>query len=439
MYDIVYIGGGLNYAGAIVAAKSGKRVALVQDDLKELGGACLHRGCIPTKMFLHYASLVYQSHDEILKGELLLDQKRLFERKEDILQKVTKIIHKQCSGFELIEAKGVVVAPHRVQAGANVLEAKNIVIGTGSSAFIPEGIEYDAKSIITSDEVLQMQELPKSIAIYGSGAIGLEMASFFAAAGVKTVLLTRSKELLKQAHPLVSSALKEQLEKMGVTIRFEHEILSAKSTKRGVHVRYRESGENYFDVLLVAVGRRPNTDVIGCTEIELDNGAIMTDSHFQTTLLGHYAVGDCNAKLQLAHAARAQTLHVTQLLTGHKPQPLDLNSVVKFIHTLPMSYASVGMTKRALAAKNREFKEGVTMLKEFTYSLYNHATHGMMITYADSEGFLLGAEILAPNAEELIASVAMALAGEMDVAHARKTVLAHPTFSEALERSFFRI
>ncbi|MEN4053186.1 MULTISPECIES: NAD(P)/FAD-dependent oxidoreductase [Sulfurimonas] len=438
MYDIIYIGGGLNYAGAIVAAKNGKNVALIEKDLNQLGGVCLQKGCIPSKMFLHYANLVYESKNEILQGELELCQKTLFEKKDALLKSVTKVVQKQCSHFELIEGEGSVVAPHKVEVNGKVLEAEHIVMGTGSAPFIPEGIEYNKKDIIVSDEVLQLQELPKKVAVYGTGAIGLEMASFFAAAGVEVFLIDRSENILFNAHPKIIESLKNQLEKLGIKLLQNHPIKSAKSTKKGVHITYEGKSSKYFEMLLVATGRRPNVDVVACDDIKVERG-IVTDTHFETTLQKHYAIGDCNGKVKLAHAARAEVLNVTERILGKKPRILNLEHVVKFIHTLPMRYARVGKNKADLEEQKLEYKESIIMLNQFTYSVYNHASNGVMVSYIDREGFVLGAEIFAPNAEELIAPVAISLAGEMDAASAKRTILAHPTFSEALERTFYKL
>ncbi len=438
MYDIIYIGGGLNYAGAIVAAKNGKKVALVESDMSQLGGVCLHKGCIPSKMFLHYSNLVFESNNDILDGSLRLDMKTLFEKKDALLKSVTKVVQKQCSHFELIEGKGKIISPHKVEVNGEVIEGEYIVIGTGSSALIPEGIEYNSKDIIISDDVLNLQELPPKIAIYGTGAIGLEMAGFFATAGVEVTLIDRKEKLLKNAHPSISNAVKEQLEKLGVTLLGNHAISTTKSTQRGVHITFKDQSSMYMPMLLVSTGRVPNVDVVACEDIVLEKG-IKTDEFFETSLEKHYAIGDCNAKLQLAHAARAEALNVTEQILGLKPRILNLEHVVKFIHTLPMSYAVVGKSKSELEAQNIEYKESLVRLNQFTYSVYNHAGKGLIVSYVDNKGFILGAEILAPNAEELIATVAMSLAGEMDVNQAKRTILAHPTFSEALERTFYKL
>jgi len=438
MVDIAYIGGGLNYAGAVVAAKNGKKVVLIEKELDQLGGVCLHKGCIPSKMFLHYSQLLYESKNEILEGDLTLSMKTLLEKKEALLQSVTKVVVKQCADVELIEGKGVVIAPHTIEVNGKTIEAKHIVIGTGSHPFIPEGIAYNAKDIITSDEVLMMSELPEKIAVYGDGAIGLEMASFFATSGTEVTLIYRHDTIQKNVHPSIQKALTRELEKLRITLLPNHSIKEAKSSEKGVHISFEAGDGMVVPILLVASGRVPNSDVVGCSDISVSRG-IQTNEWFETTLPKHYAIGDCNGKVQLAHAARAQVLNVTDQILGKHPRALDLDYVVKFIHTLPMSYAKVGQSRSELEKSKQEYKESVVTLNQFTYSVYNHASRGVMITYADEDGFILGAEIFAPNAEELIATVAIALAGEMDVSQAKQTILAHPTFSEALERTFYKL
>ena len=438
MYDILYIGGGLNYAGAIIAAKKGLKVALVEKELALLGGTCLHKGCIPSKMFLHHANTLRESRNPLFNGSLTLDMEALVSKKNTLTQSANKAVISQCRNIDLIEGEGKLVAPHTVEVKGKTYEAEHIVIGTGSSLFIPEGIAYDGEQIISSDEVLEMKSLPKNIAIYGDGPIGREMASFFASNKVKTTLISRHEGLLKGAHPLITEGMRVQTEKLGIEHLRNHPVLKAHATQRGVHITFEDGTSKYFDKLLVATGRKPNTDVIATDEVKVKRG-IVTDSSYETTLSQHYAIGDCNGKLQLAHAARAQALYVTQKILGKAPATLNLSHVVRFIHTLPMSYASVGKTKQILESQKTAFKESIVTLNHFTASAFHDASRGVMVAYADSEGFILGAEILAPDAEELIAPVAMALAGEMDAPLAQRTIMAHPTFSEALERSWFKL
>ena len=438
MYDIIYIGGGLNYAGAIVASKQGLKVALVETSLGHLGGTCLHEGCIPSKMFLHHANTVRQSKESVFRGGLVLDMPMLTAQKTELIASASKSIRAQCKDVELIEGKGKVIAPHKVEVDGKVYEAEYIVIGTGSSPFIPEGIAYDGKAIITSNELLDLQKLPANIAIYGDGAIGLEMASFFASAGVEVTLVSRHDRVMSHAHPLIQSAMTKELEKQGVTYLKKHAVSRAQPTEKGVHITFENGASGDFEQMLVATGRQPNTDVIATDEIAVKRG-IETDDFFQTSLEKHFAIGDCNGKLQLAHAARAQALNVTKRIMGKNPGKVNLDHVVKFIHTLPMSYATVGQNKQALEEKGIVFKESSIMLSQFKPAAFHQAGNGVLIVYADALGLILGAELFAPNAEELISTVAMALAGEMTVSMAQETIMAHPTFSEALERVYSRL
>jgi dihydrolipoamide dehydrogenase len=438
MYDIIYIGGGLNYAGAIVASRQGLKVALVETSLEHLGGSCLHTGCIPSKMFLHHANTIRQSKESVFTGKIVLDMPILTAQKDELIADASKSIRAQCKDVELIEGKGKVIAPHKVEVEGKVYEAEHIVIGTGSTPFIPAGIAYDGKRIITSNELLDLQKLPQNIAIYGDGAIGLEMASFFASSGVEVTLLSRKDRLLTHAHPLIQNAMAKELEKQGITYLKEHAISRADSIDKGVHITFENGASGDYDQMLVATGRQPNTDVIATDEISVSRG-IETDDFFQTAVEKHFAIGDCNGKVQLAHAARAQVLNVTMQIMGKNPDKLNLAHVVRFIHTLPMSYATVGQNKQTLEENNTVFKESTVMLSQIKGTAFHQAGNGVLIVYADASGLILGAEIFAPNAEELISPVAMALAGGMTASMAQQTIMAHPTFSEVLERAYFRL
>ena len=438
MYDIIYIGGGLNYAGAVMAAKKGLKVALIEKDLNQLGGVCLHKGCIPSKMFLHYAQSFYQSKSEVFEGSISFNLNKLVNKKEALINAAREAVYAQCKDIELIEGEGYIHEAYEVSVKDKVYKARHIVIGTGSSPFIPEGINYDAKRIITSDEVLELEHFPEAICIYGMGAIGLEMASFFCYCGVEVTLISHSDTLLKQAHPLIQKALKQELEDRGVRFLSGHKITSTKVSSKGVEISFDKNSQISTPMLLVAAGRKANLSVVQTDKINMQSG-ILTDEHFQSSLKDHYAVGDCNAKLQLAHAARAEVLNVTMRILGKDPKVLNLEHVVKFIHTLPMSYASVGQTKDMLEQSKVFYKQAQLSLREFSASSFHDAKNGLICVYTDKEGFILGAEILAPDAEELIAPVAMALVGEMDTKLASRTIMAHPSFSEALERTYFRL
>jgi len=234
--------------------------------------------------------------------------------------------------------------------------------------------------------------------------------------------------------------MKAQLETLGIRLKGKYSIATAKHTpERGVHIVFEDKSEHYVEKLLVATGRHAVVDAIETEAIEIGSKGIKTDAHFETTLAHHYAVGDCNGKIQLAHAARAEVLYVVRKLLGKNPETIHLEQMVKFIHTLPLSYAQVGKSKSALEKEGKAYRESVIPLKGLPFAYTHDASLGVIVVYADEDDFIVGGELLLPNAEELISVVAMAIAGEMDSALAKRTILAHPTFSESLEKSFLRL
>ena len=439
MYDIVFLGGGLNYAGAVVAAKRGLKVALIERDMEHIGGTCLNNGCIPSKHLLSLARVetqlkneAFARHREKLKLDVAVAQK------DAVVSKAHRAIEMQCTnaGVELIEGEGCIYEPHKIEVNGKIYEGRHIVIGTGSTPFIPDGIEYDKEAIITSDEVLNLKEFPQNIAIYGSGAIGVEMASFFAACGVETTLIFRHDHINRKIHPTLLASLEELLQSLGVTFMPNTTIAQASSHQK--RAKLTTNGDIYeFDKLLVATGRLPNTSCVKTDAIRVERG-IVTDEWFETTLKNHWAIGDCNGKLQLAHAARAQVLNVVDTITGNKKR-LDLDNIPKFFYTLPLQYAAIGRTRAQLEAQNISYKESFFPLSALALAQFDESKKGGVTLFGDDEGFVIGAEILAPEAQELISILSTALAGEMDAKSLIEAVFPHPTFSEAIERAARRL
>ncbi|MRI58935.1 MAG: NAD(P)/FAD-dependent oxidoreductase [Epsilonproteobacteria bacterium] len=439
MYDILFLGGGLNYAGAVVAAKKGLKVALIERDMEHIGGTCLNNGCIPSKHLLNLAKVETQLKNEAFvrhKDRIKLDI--AVAQKDTVVAKAHRAIEMQCSaaGVELIEGEGFITQPNTIEVGDKTYQGSHIVIGTGSTPFIPEGIFYDKEAIITSDEVLNLTDFPDNIAIYGSGAIGLEMASFFAACGVETTLIFRRDHISNKLHPTLLEALETLLENLGVTLMPNTTILEAQPHQKRAKITTNKDIYE-FDKLLVATGRRPNTSCIKLGDIDVDRG-IVTDDFFQTTLPNHWAIGDCNGKLLLAHAARAQVLNVVDRILGTKKR-LNLTNIPKFIYSLPLQYAAIGMTKAGLEAQGVSYKEGYFPLSALALAQFDEAKRGGIVLYSDEEGFVIGAEILAPEAQELISTLSAALAGQMDAMSLLEAVFAHPTFSEGIERAARRL
>jgi len=424
--DVVFIGGGLNYVGAIFLARSGKKVILIEKDLNHMGGTCLNNGCIPSKNFLHKTKTLFESKEELFSNELKLDTKKLVEYTENKISTMTKSVAKQISanGVEIIEGEGFVIDSNKVQVNDKIIEAEYIVIGTGAKPHIPDGIEIDYKHIITSDEVLHLKTLPKEITIYGTGAIGLEFAGYFAINGVKTNLMYRKDTISNKIHPKIVEKLELQLKNIGVNLISNTPINSAKVEKNKVIIN-----EDFkTDMLLVATGRSANIDVIK-TDIEVDR-AIKTNQYFQTNIPNIFAIGDCNGKLQLAHAARSESINVANFINGNK-EVLNLDNIPKFIYTIPLSYASVGV---------KGDKEVVYPLSALGITTaVQGSENGVVVMYADKDNFITGAEIFMPDAEEIISTFAVMLSGEMDRDTILKTTFPHPVFSEIIDYATRRI
>ena len=428
MYDVIIIGGGLGYAAAIVLSKAGKKVALIEKDLNHLGGTCLHNGCIPSKNLLHRAKTLLELKEDVFEGKAKIELSKLQDKIQNIISSHTKGVTAQlkAAGVELIEGEGYVI-DNGVEVNGKTLEAKNIIIATGSRPREPKEIEFDYKHIITSKEALQFKKVPKEISIYGSGAIGLEMASFFASIGTKVNLIYRHETISRRFPETITQKLEEQLKEIGVNLMPNSPIEKA-YTKNNKAVMVINGKEITTEYLLVAAGRIPNTDVVKTDKISVSKG-IDTDEYFETTMAGVYAVGDCNGKLLLAHAARAQALNVANTILGKK-EKLILENIPKFIYTLPLSYASIG----TLSSKIAEFPISYLGIS----GSYPGDERGIVRIYADDEGFITGADVFAPNAEEIIGILSATLAGEMDIPTLDRAVFPHPTYSEAIDRAIRR-
>jgi len=424
MYDVICIGGGLNYSAAVVLAKSGMKTALIEKDLNHLGGVCLNEGCIPSKNLLHRTKALFETNEEVFEGSKKINLSKLQEKITSSISASRSGVKSQiiASGVELIEGEAFVVDENQVKVNDKILEAKYIIIGTGSHPFIPEGIEYNGKNIITSHEAIKLKKFPKEIAIYGSGAIGLEFASFFAINGVKTTLIFRHENLSRKFPPEIDKKIQNLLTDNGVTLKNNTSITSAKGDKKVIIET--NNGKIETEMLLVATGRRPNTDVIKTDKIKISK-AIDTNEYFQTSLGNVFAIGDCNGKLQLAHAARAEALNVADFILGKK-EILNLDNIPKFIYTMPLSYANIGIrseNKATFPIRNLGIRAAVP-----------YAEDGEITLYTDDEGFIIGADIFSPYAEEIVGIVATAIESEIDIKTFEKVTFPHPTFSEAIDR-----
>ncbi len=428
MYDVICIGGGLNYSAAVVLAKAGMKTALIEKSLDHIGGTCLNEGCIPSKNLLHRTKALLETNEEVFEGNKKINLQKLQNKINSSIAASRKGATSQikAAGVEMIEGEAKVIDETKVKVNDKIIEAKYIIIGTGSYPFIPDGIETDSKKIITSKEALKLTEFPKEIVIYGSGAIGLEFASFFAINGVKTTLIFRHENLSRKFPIEIDAKLRDLLTKNNVKLMKNTSIISAKTEKK---VKIETNNEKIeTEMLLVATGRKPKTDVIETDKIKVSKG-IDTNEYFQTTVPNIFAVGDCNGKLQLAHVARAEALNAADFILGKK-EILNLDNIPKFIYTMPLSFANVGI---------RTEKKAIFPIKYLGIrAAVPYTKDGEIILYADENNFIAGADIFSPYAEEIIGTVATAIESEIDIETFKKVTFPHPTFSEAIDRTLRR-
>ncbi len=452
-FDLIVIGSGPGgYSAAVRAAQYGLRTAIIEKDPR-LGGTCLLVGCIPTKALLHTADVwehfVAPEADGIECQNPQLIYPKVIERKNGIVSKHSKGVEflmkknkvEWIKGFATLKGAGKIEV--RGEKGVQTVEAKNIIIATGSEARMLPGLQADPEFILTNIEILNLTQVPKSLAIIGAGAVGVEFASIFHRFGSKVTVL----EMLPRAVPVedeeVSKELQRMFKKAGIRVETEAKAENVRKTDKGVALTITLAGgkkeELEAEKLLVAVGRKPITEGIGleATKVELDRGFIKVNQWQQTAEPGVYAIGDVVAGTpQLAHVATREGMVAVAHMAGKPTQPLNRNRIPSATYTEP-GIGSVGMTEAQARAQGRKVKVG-----KFPFLANSKATiidqhDGFVKVVADEQyGEILGVHIIGPQAFELIAEAVTAMEAEATVETLMSTIHAHPTLYEALGEAF---
>jgi dihydrolipoamide dehydrogenase len=453
-YDLVIIGSGPGgYSAAVRAGQYGLKTAIVEKDNK-LGGTCLHVGCIPTKALLHSAEVweyfLHSKEQGILCENPRLDLPLVNERKNKIVAKHAKGVEglMKKNKVEWVKGYGTLKGGSKVEVkGPNgnvtTLEAKNIMIATGSEARMLPGLEPDPKRIVTNIEILNLTEVPKTLGVVGAGAVGVEFASIYARFGSQVTILEMLPRLVPVEDEEVSRELERVFRKQGIRCETGAKADNIQKTDTGVRVTVAlangKSEEMEFDVLLIAVGRKPNTDKIGLenTKVETDRGFIKVDPYQLTGEPGVYAIGDVVADTpQLAHVATMEGMISLDHMTGRPALPLNRNRIPNATYTDP-GIGSVGMTEAQAKAQGYKVKVG-----KFPFAGNSKATildshSGFVKVVADEKyGEILGVHIIGPHAYELIAECVAAMESEATVDTLRHTIHAHPTLYEAVGEAF---
>lgn len=455
-YDLVILGGGTGgYVAAIRASQLGLKTAIVEKG--KLGGTCLHKGCIPSKALLRSAEVYATAKNSetfgITVGEVTVNFTKVQERKEKIVEQLHNgVQHLMKQGkIDVYEGLGRILGPSifspmpgTISVEMNngeeneMLLPKNVIVATGSRPRTLPGLEADGQYVMTSDEALVMEELPKSIIIVGGGVIGIEWASMLADFGTEVTVIEYADRIVPTEDKEVSREMQRAMKKKGVKIITSAKVLSETLKKGdGVSIGAEVKGETkefFAEKLLVSVGRQANVEGIGLenTEIQLEKGYLQTNEFFQTKESHIYAIGDVIGGLQLAHVASHEGIVAVEHIAGGNPDPIDYTLVSKCIYSSPEA-ASVGLTEDEAKEKGFEVKTGKFSFKAIGKALVYGESDGFVKIIADkATNDILGVHMIGPHVTDMISEAGLAKvldATPWEVAH---TIHPHPTLSEAI-------
>ncbi|HTR20073.1 MAG TPA: dihydrolipoyl dehydrogenase [Gemmatimonadales bacterium] len=445
-FDVIVLGGGpAGYVCAIRAAQLGLATAVVEKE--KLGGVCVNIGCIPTKALLSSALLATQARHAaefgVLVGEVKTDYGVAMKRSRKVADQNSKGVEFLMKKFKItvVKGAGVLQPGKKVKVGADVLEAKKaVVIATGSRVKgIPQiGLEINKTTVISSDEALFLEQAPKSIAIVGAGAVGMEFADVFNAFSSTVTVLEMLPRVLPLEDTEASDAVAKVFKRRGITTIAAAKVTKATVGKDKVTLDVEAGGAKQqveAAVVLMAAGRAVNTENIGLKEcgIQLtDRGFIKVDQNLQTTTPGYYAIGDVAGPPMLAHKGSREGVVVAETIAGHKPHPIRYDNVPSVTYCHP-EVASIGMTEEQCKERKLDYVVG-----RFPFSANGRAraageTDGLVKIIRDKKyGEILGAHIVSAHASEMIHELAVARENEYTVEEVDLAIHAHPTLSEAI-------
>ena len=418
---------------------------------KNLGGTCLNVGCIPSKALLssselfHEAQHGFKSHGIKAEG-VTMDVAAMMKRKDGVVSKMARGIDylMNKNGIEHVSGSGRIVNAGEVEVtggeAARTLKTKRILIATGSSVSGLPFLEFDGETVLSSDHAIALGQAPESMIVIGGGAIGLELGSVWARLGTKVTVvefLTRIAAIFDED---ITQALQKLLQKQGLKFHLGTGVESAEKTKTGIKLtaaKGDKSLELEAEKVLVAVGRKPNTDGLGATEagVELDErGRIRTDAEWQTNVPGIYAIGDVIAGPMLAHKAEQEAVAAVERMAG-KAGRVNYDTIPWVIYTAP-EVAAVGLTEAEAKEKGHEVSVGAFPFQANGRAVAGAHADGLAKVIADkATDRVLGAQILSANASELIAEAVLLMEFDGSAEDLARTIHAHPTMSEGLREA----
>jgi len=444
-FDVVLVGSGPGgYVAAIRAAQLGLSVAVVEDDRP--GGVCLNWGCIPTKALLRNAEVVslFRRAEEfgVKVSGIEPDYAQAIQRSRRVADRMAKGIEFlfRKNKITLVPGRGTLRSPTAVQvtgrSETETLEAKSVILATGSEPRSLPGVVIDEERIISSNGAVRIERAPRSLLIIGAGAVGVEFADIYAAYGVEVTILEALPRILPPEDAEVSSHLARLLSRRGVTIKPGAKVTVAKLGKDAVTVEAEVEGKPerfQCEQVLMAVGRSAKVEGLGLETVglALERGFVKVTPRMETGVKGLYAVGDMAGPPLLAHKAMAEGVVAAEAIAGREPRPLDYGNIPSCTYCRPQ-VASIGLTEEKARTEGRELNVGRFPFTANGKAVALGETEGLLKIIADKgTGEILGVHILGAEATELIHEFAVGRTLEATLEEIVHTVHAHPTLSEA--------
>ncbi len=448
-YDVIVIGAGpAGYVGAIRASQLGLKTAII--DKQWLGGVCLNIGCIPSKALLKNADVVHTLRERGKEFGFSLDNLKIDY--SVAVKRSRKVSNRLVKGVGFLMKKNKIdvhmgaakfTAPDTVEVTDSDGEAqphqgKNIVIATGASAAVPPDWEVDGKQILTYNEAILQENLPKSVIVIGSGAIGVEFATIWNSYGVDVTIVEMLPDIVPLEEEEVSTELAKAFKKQGIKVLTNHKVTSLVAKDGAVEVQVESDGETKeleAEQALIAIGVKPNSASLGLEEVGVkltDNGMVEIDERMATNIPGIWAIGDVTGKLMLAHVGSAQGIVCAENIAGEDTIVLDYEMLPKVTFSQPQ-VASFGMSEATAEERGYEIKVGRYPFQANGKALGLGESAGWVKIITDAKyGEILGAHMIGPEVTELLPELTLAQMMEITTAEIAQNVHAHPTLSEVL-------
>jgi dihydrolipoamide dehydrogenase len=442
-FDVLILGAGSGgYACALRAAQLGLSVGLVEKS--NIGGTCLHVGCIPTKALLHAAEIADQARESeqfgvraTLEG---IDMAGVNAYKDGVVSRLHKGLVGLCKsrGLTMIEGAGRLTGPREVTVDGKAYTGKHVVLASGSYSRSLPGLDVDGERVITSEHALRLDRVPSSVVVLGGGVIGCEFASVWRSFGAEVTIVEALPRLVPAEDEASSKALERAFRKRGIAFRTDTRFHGVKVGDASVAVTVEDAKDEQSvieaELLLVAVGRGPVTEGLGYDEqgIAMDRGFVLTDDRCRTNVEGVYAVGDIVPGLQLAHRGFQQGIFVAEDIAGLDPRPIDEAGIPRVTYSHP-EVASVGLDEATAASTY-----GADGIETITYDLGGNGksqilkTQGFVKLVRRKDGPVVGVHLVGDRVGELIGEAQLIYNWEAFPADVAPLVHAHPTQNEAL-------